>query len=246
MLQAIAGADSDDPTAVQGPVSDYLAEIDGGVRGLRIGIDRKFTAASADADMATAVEEAGRVFAQLGAELREVALPSPDQAARDAIQLCAAEAASAHEDTYPARANEYGPVLAGLLETGRSVTGLALAKIVQRRAEFSGRLAALFGEIDLLLMPATSIAAPTLAYIAENANNPDARIARVRLTAPFDMTGSPSLTLPGGQTKDGMPVGFQIVGRHLDETLLVRAGHAFQQLTDWHARRPNVTVSPNQ
>jgi amidase len=246
MLHAIAGADPDDPTAVQDPVPDYLAEIGGGVRGLRIGIDRKFTAAGADVDMATAVEQAGRVFSQLGAEVRDVAFPSPDQVARDAIQLCAAEAASAHEATYPARANEYGPVLAGLLETGRSVTGLALAKIVQRRAEFSGRLAALFGKIDLLLMPATNIAAPTLAFLAQNATNLEARIARVRLTSPFDMTGSPSLTLPGGQTTDGMPVGIQIVGRHLEETLVLRAGHAFQQVTDWHARRPNVPMSPNQ
>ena len=52
------------------------------------------------------------------------------------------------------------------------------------------------------------------------------------------MSGSPSLTLPGGQTKDGMPIGFQIVGRHLEEALLLRAGHAFQQVTQWHARRP--------
>jgi amidase len=238
LLGAIAGLDPDDPTAVQDSVPDYLAGIDGGVRGLRVGIDRKLIAANVDKDMTRITDDAGAILSQLGAELHDVAFPSPDQVARDAVLLCAVEAAVAHESTFPARAGEYGPTLTGLLEMGRKADGLTLAKIVQRRAYFSGRLAALFREIDLLLMPALNTAAPTLAYLAERANDPEARIARVRFTAPFDMSGSPSLTLPGGETKDGMPIGFQIVGRHLEEALILRAGHAFQQVTQWHARRP--------
>ena len=54
------------------------------------------------------------------------------------------------------------------------------------------------------------------------------------------MSGSPCLTLPGGMTKGGLPVGFQIVGRHFEESLVLRAGHAFQQATHWHTRRPPV------
>jgi amidase len=64
--------------------------------------------------------------------------------------------------------------------------------------------------------------------------------ARLRFTAPFDMSRHPTLTLPGGQTAEGLPVGFQIVGRHMEEALLLRAGHAFQQATEWHRRRPSV------
>lgn len=60
----------------------------------------------------------------------------------------------------------------------------------------------------------------------------------MRFTAPFDMSGSPSLTLPGGATAEGLPVGFQLIGRHFDEALLLRAGYAYQQATDWHRRRP--------
>jgi amidase len=65
-----------------------------------------------------------------------------------------------------------------------------------------------------------------------------ARFSRVRFTSPFDMSGSPALVLPGGKTAEGLPVGFQMIGRHLEEALLLRAGHAFQQATDWHRRRP--------
>jgi len=63
-------------------------------------------------------------------------------------------------------------------------------------------------------------------------------MSRVRFTSPFDMSGSPALVLPGGKTAEGLPVGFQMIGRHLEEALLLRAGHAFQQATDWHRRRP--------
>lgn len=238
MLGALAGSDADDPTAVQQPVPDYLAALDGGVRGLRIGIDRALIESGADADMRRVTEAAAATFAGLGASLHAVNFPPPDQIVRDAVLLCAVEAAIAHEATYPARAPEYGPVLSGLLELGRKANGLAVGKIHQRRKEFSGRLETLLRGVDVLLLPAMDIAAPTLDYLAAHRDDPQTRYARVRFTAPFDMTGSPCLTLPGGATADGLPVGFQLVGRHFDEALLLRAGHAHQQASDWHRRRP--------
>lgn len=238
MLGAIAGADADDPTAARQPVPDYLATLDGGLRGLRVGVDRAFIESGADADMVRVTQAAAATLAELGASLQAVQFPSPDQVVRDAVLLCATEAAVAHEATYPARASEYGPVLSGLLALGRKADGLALAKVHQRRRQFSGQLAALLGEIDVLLLPAMDIAAPTLDYVAAHRNDPDARYARVRFTAPFDMTGSPCLTLPGGATAEGLPVGFQLVGRHFEEALLLRAGHAYQRATQWHRRRP--------
>ena len=62
----------------------------------------------------------------------------------------------------------------------------------------------------------------------------------LRFTCPFDMTGSPTVTLPGGFAANGGPVGFQFVGRHFDEAGLVRAGDAFQRVTDWHKRHPGI------
>jgi len=240
LLGAIAGPDPDDLTSLPVPVPDYLGCIDVGVRTVRVGIDRAFIAAGTDGETARVLKDASEVFAKLGAELHDVIFPSPDQIVTDAVLLCAIEAAAAHEATFPDRASEYGPVLAALLETGRRADGLTAVKIMQRRADFCGRLASLFREVDLLLMPATNVAAPSLAFIAKVASDPTARISRVRLTAPFNMTGNPSLTLPGGATENGMPVGFQIVGRPFDEALVLRAGHAFQQATQWHLRRPPI------
>lgn len=235
---AIAGTDPDDPTAVRLPVPDYLAALPDGVRGLRIGVDRRLIDAGADADMVRVALEACGVFRKLGATIEEIACPPLDEMAADAVTLCATEAAVTHEATFPARAAEYGQVLARLLETGRRTDGVTLAKVLERRAVFSGKLAALFGEIDLLLLPAMNEAAPTIASLATRVADPEARIGRIRFTAPFNMSGSPCLTLRGGATANGFPVGFQLIGRHFEEALLLRAGHAFQSATDWHRRHP--------
>jgi amidase len=240
ILGAIAGSDPDDPTASLDPVPDYLAGIDDGVRGLRIGIDRTLIGAGADADMAAATEQAATVLARLGAVVSNVAFPSPDAVVRDAISLCGAEAAVVHETTYPSRSAEYGPVLAALLEAGRALDGAAVIKILLQRNDFRGRLDALFRDIDLLIVPAMNVAAPRLADMTPARRTPALLEARLRFTAPFNMSSHPTLTLPGGKTADGLPVGFQIVGRHMDEALVLRAGHAFQKATDWHKRRPPI------
>ena len=240
MLGAIAGADADDPTAAHVPVPDYLSDIDGGVRGLRIGIDRKLLNAGADAEMARVTEEAGAVFSRLGARVLEVTCPSFEEVTRDALTQCVAEAALAHTATYPARAAEYGPVLARLLDMGREVDGPTLLGISYRRIAFSNQVQTLFHDVDLLLFPAMHEAAPTAALLAQRATDLQARYARIRFTAPFDMSGSPCLTLPGGKTAEGIPLGFQLVARHFEEALALRAGHAFQQATDWHKRHPKI------
>jgi amidase len=240
MLGVIAGADPDDPTASCVPAPDYLDVIDQSVREVRVGIDRALIAAGADTDMVRATQEAASVLAQIGAKIVEVAFPSPDAVVRDWIPLCAVEAAVAHEATYPSRAAEYGPVLAGLLETGRSLDGRAVAKMLLRREAFRNQINVLFNAIDLLIVPVMNVAAPTLADLTAAGRAPAVVEARLRFTAPFDMSGHPTLTLPGGKTNDGLPVGFQIVGRPMEEALILRAGHAFQQATSWHKRRPPI------
>jgi amidase len=174
----------------------------------------------------------------LGGGLKEVTFPAPDDVVRDAIPLCAVEVAVVHEATYPLRAAEYGPLLTGLIEAGRALDGQSVAKILLRREVFRGRLNALFQDIDLLIVPAMNRAAPRLEEMTPARRTPAGMEARLRFTASFNMSGHPTLTMPGGKTAEGLPVGFQIVGRHMEEALLLRAGHAFQKATDWHTRRP--------
>ncbi|MDO9709907.1 amidase [Paracraurococcus lichenis] len=237
MLGAIAGADPKDPTASLEPVPNYLAGLRRGLKGLRIGIDRDFNA-GADTEMQRATEEALRVIASLGGEIRAVTFPAVEQIVEDWFPLCAVETAVAHEATYPARKAEYGPALSALIEQGRGLSGLDYQKIVLRRHDFAGRVRALFEGIDLLVVPAQGFASPTVARMATLGQDPALIATLLRFTCPFDMSGSPTITLPCGFTERGTPIAFQFVSRHFDEDVLVRAGHAYQEATDWHRRHP--------
>lgn len=240
VLGAIAGADPHDPTALRSAVPDYLAGIDGGIAGLRVGVDRALLEAVCEPEPLAVIEAALDVLAGLGATICEVRLPDLRAQAQAWLPYCAVETAVAHEDTYPARKDEYGPGLAGLIETGRALSATALAKGLIERAKFSARLAALFETVDVLAVPVTPQGPMTVARRAELRRAPDPARSTMTFTAPFDMSGSPTITLPGGFDAAGLPVGFQLVGRHLEEGLLLRAGHRFQQATDWHRRRPPV------
>ena len=237
MLGVIAGADSDDPTAVPLPVPDYAGSIGAGAKGKRIGLSTNMS--DLDDDSRAALDGAVRALRAAGAEIVDVALPGDfNNGSRDWVALCAIETALAHEATYPSRAAEYGPVLAGLIEMGRRLSGLEIARLQVRRAALTGGLNRLLAGLDLLLMPVMGRAVWSLDTLAAGGRDPESVAARLRYTAPFDMSGHPTLTLPGGMSRDGVPTGFQIVGRAFEEGPILAAGHAFQQSTDWHLKRP--------
>jgi len=240
ILGAIAGSDPNDPTAVLEPVPNYLANLSGSLRGTRIGVDPRWTSEGVDAAATRIFQDALRVAADLGAEILQIVVPDPTAMIDDWFPLCAVETAVAHEATYPSRKSEYGPGLAGLIELGLQQSGKDYQKIVLRREAFKGMVRALFQKVDLLAVPAQTFAAPTLAKMATLGENPELITGLLRFSCPFDMTGSPTITLPGGFTESGGPVAFQLVGRHFDEARLVAAGDAFQRVTDWHRRHPSL------
>lgn len=238
LLGAIAGADSNDPSASLKPVPDYLANLHQGLAGLRVGIDTGWSTTGVDAPTRAVLDSAINTVRALGGVLREVRVPDPTQALDDWFPLCAMEAAVAHEKTYPSRKDMYGPAFAALIELGLAQRGIDYQKIALRRHDFSGKVRALFQDIDVLLIPVTGVASPTVQRMSQMGVDADLMSAMLRYTCPFDMSGSPTITLPGGFTAAGMPVAFQFVARHFDEALLVRAGAAFQQVTDWHRQHP--------
>ena len=113
-------------------------------------------------------------------------------------------------------------------------------RIYHARLVFQGQLRKLFQQIDLLLVPVHPFGNPSASKLDEVFKRPNGIDDVLRFTAPFDMSGSPSITIPGGFNSAGMPIGFQLVGRHLDEALLIRAAHGYQGATDWHRRHPTT------
>ena len=99
----------------------------------------------------------------------------------------------------------------------------------------------MFEAIDLLLIPVQPFPPLTLTMIRTLGEQPDLIAGLQRYTCPFDMTGHPTITLPGGFSEAGLPIAFQLVAANLDEATLVRAGAAFQRVTSWHRRHPPLT-----
>ncbi len=238
VLGVIAGADGNDPTASTQAVPNYLAGLERGLKGLRFGIDPKYNRRGVDATMSAAVKSTLAVLRDMGADVRQVTFPSTDLVVDEWSAHCAIETAHAHRETYPKHKERYGTALSGLIDLGHSQSATDYQDILLHRHDFCGQVRALFDDIDILVIPAQSNAAPTLNDMATLGEDPAALSSLLRFTAPFDLTGSPALTLPAGFTESGLPIAIQFVGRHFEEDILVRAGHAFQKETDWHHQHP--------
>ena len=238
MLGAIAGIDANDPTTLRAPVPDYLAADDGGLGGVRVGFDEAYALGDVEPDVRRAVEDTLRTLRALGAQIVALQFPAVDAMLADWGPNCAVETAVAHAATFPSRRAEYGPGLAGLIDAGRALSGLDYQRILLRRRAFTGRAHEALEPVDVMLVPAQPIAAPTVARMATLGQVPAELAALIRYTAPFDMSGHPTLTVPAAFTAKGLPVAVQFVGRHLGEADICRAGRAFQRATDWHRRHP--------
>jgi len=123
----------------------------------------------------------------------------------------------------------------GRLETGRDLSSGAYALARRKQVEFRRRGEAYFRQYDALLLPSTPITALPIDDIENSASQAP---ALTRFTAPFNLTGLPALSLPCGFTKEGLPIGLQIVSGPWEEAKVVRAGHTFEQATEWHKRKP--------
>ncbi|MNK25234.1 Glutamyl-tRNA(Gln) amidotransferase subunit A [compost metagenome] len=240
MLEAVAGADPLDPTALQAPVPRYAQLASGSIRGLRIGVDPDWNSMDVDAQTRSMLAAAAQTFQELGAELVPVRFPraQAEQAVRDWAPNCAVEAAVAHAGTYPSQKNEYGPVLAKVLDAGHALSGLDYQRLLLRRMDLRGQVDAMFTGIDAMLAPVQPMPPLTLHAISTLGDQPGLIAALQRYTCVFNMTGHPCLTLPAGLCRAGMPMGLQLVAARLDERTLFRLGAAFQSATCWHLHRP--------
>lgn len=240
MLQAIAGRDEKDPTSSSEPVPDYLTLMTRGVKKMRIGVDRAWSLDKVDAETRAALESVIDTLSAMGATFVDITLPDTDEAADDWSALCAVETALAHEETYPAQKEKYGPGLAGLLELGHSLTALAFQRLLLRRAALRGTITALFSGVDLILSPATAYAGLTWDTMTRFGTDKELFQGVLRYTSAFDSSGHPTVTLPCGMTESGAPIGCQLVAAHFDEARAIQGAWAWQQATDWHKRHPSL------
>jgi aspartyl-tRNA(Asn)/glutamyl-tRNA(Gln) amidotransferase subunit A len=242
LLGLMAGADAEDPTAVGGPVPDYIAAAREPIKGLRVGVPSAFYVDDLDPEVARVLDETVAALKREGADIVEVELPDQRQLTASCQLVLAVEAAAFHKRWLIERPQDYGPQVLMRLQNGLAIPGVTYLETMRWRGPaLSAHLAAVAG-VDAVIAPVAPVAAPTIAE-SDVGNSPDAEsvIQRLtRFTRPINYLGLPSLSIPAGFTRGGLPVGMQLVGRSFDEAMLLRIGAAFQRVTDFHERVPKL------
>jgi aspartyl-tRNA(Asn)/glutamyl-tRNA(Gln) amidotransferase subunit A len=253
MLDALAGYDPRDPDSIDAPQMSYDAALaanrspEEAVRGARIGVPRQFFFDGAEPEVVEAVRAALEVYRALGAEIREVDMPpelDADLFDRGYRAVQRPEATLYHQEMgwFPARADRYSPVVREALEAGEKVSATDHIHGQRIRRALTSHMRALLADLDALAMPTLPIVAPRVDALerrirmGDQDNTPG--YALLRNTFPFDLTGQPALALPCGFTSAGLPVSLQLAAGHFNEPALLRLGHAYQRVTDWHERVP--------
>jgi aspartyl-tRNA(Asn)/glutamyl-tRNA(Gln) amidotransferase subunit A len=240
LLGLMAGADPEDPTAITGPVPDYMAATREPIKGLTIGVPTAFYVDDLDPEVAGILDQTIAVLKREGAAIVQVELPDQRQLTAACQLVLATEAAAFHKRWLIERSDDYGAQVLMRLQNGLAVPGVTYLEALRWRGPaLAAHLAAVAG-VDAVLAPVAPVAAPTIAE-SDVGNSPDAEsvIQRLtRFTRPINYLGLPSLSIPAGFTRNGLPVGMQLIGRSFDEAALLRIGAAFQRATDFHAREP--------
>jgi len=243
LLGLMAGADALDPTAVAGPIPDYLAATRQPIAGLSIGVPTAFYVDDLDADVARVLDDTIAVLKREGARMVRVELPDQQQLSAACQLVLAVEAASFHKRWMIERPQDYGPQILMRLQNGLAVPGVSYLEAMRWRGPaLSAHLAAMAG-VDAVLAPVAPFPAPTLSE-SDVGNGPGAEAVIQRLTRftrPSNYLGLPALAIPAGFTPRGLPVGMQLIGRSFDEATLLRIGAAFQRVTDFHDRVPEFS-----
>jgi aspartyl-tRNA(Asn)/glutamyl-tRNA(Gln) amidotransferase subunit A len=234
LLQAMAGHDAADPASSRVPVDDYLAPLGRDIRGVKIGVPRAYFFDGIDPEVAQAFEGALTTLRGLGAEVRDVTIPSLHTTPAFLLILMA-EAFAYHARDICEHPELYGDVLRERILTGALVTAAEYTQAQRLRAQLGREMAEVLQDVDVLATPTTP--APATPFTL--AQDPEFGFPRSNMP-PFNLTGLPTLALPCGFTSSGLPLSLQLAGRPFEEGMVLQVGHAYEQATLWHTRRPSV------
>jgi aspartyl-tRNA(Asn)/glutamyl-tRNA(Gln) amidotransferase subunit A len=259
LLGVIAGHDRRDATSIDEPVPDYAAELRRGVAGLTLGLPDEYFIDGMDPDVERAVRRAIEVLKELGARVERVSLPTTRHSLAAYYLILPAEASS--------NLARYDGVKYGLRVPGRDLVEMesrtraaGFGAEVKRRImlgtyalsagyhdAYYGKaqsvrtlvrreFAAAFTRVDLIVAPTT----PNVAFKHGEKEDPLSMYLNDVFTIPGNLSGIPGVSVPCGFSTAGLPIGLQILGRPLDEARVLRAAYAYEQATDWRARRPEL------
>jgi aspartyl-tRNA(Asn)/glutamyl-tRNA(Gln) amidotransferase subunit A len=261
LMSQISGFDARDSTSVPRPAPDYTRALASGLEGLVAGIPKEYHVKGLNGEVSQALDDAIKVIEGLGATCREVSLPHTEYAVATYYLVAPAEASSNLARYDGVKYGLRDTTSADLMEMYRNTRSKGFGPEVQRRiiigtyALSAGYYEAYYGKAsqvrtlimedftkafqtcDVLLAPVT----PTPAFkLGEKLDDPLSMYLSDIFTLPPSLAGIPGLSVPCGFSREGLPIGLQILGKHFDEEKLIRVGYNFEQATDYHKRKPKL------
>jgi aspartyl-tRNA(Asn)/glutamyl-tRNA(Gln) amidotransferase subunit A len=242
-LGALAGFDARDPGSADVPVGDYLVELEQGVKGLRIGVPRNYFFEHIEPEVEATVRAAIATLEKEGAQLVEVEIPMAELIPAIEFGLCMPEASAYHRTTIRERAELYEPDVRTFLEAGMMIPAVDYIAALRQRTLIQAAWRAMFeaNGLDALIGPAVAAVAmrrdqPAITW--PDGTEESASSVYVRLSAPANVTGTPSVSVPCGFGAGGLPTALQVMGRPFAEARILRIARAYERTADWHARKP--------
>jgi len=250
VLRTIAGRDPMDSTSAEVPVPDYVAELGKPVRGLKIGVAKEYFGEGLDSEVRKAIEDAIQKLAKLECEVVPVSLPHTEYAVPTYYIVATAEASAnlARFDgvRYGFRAKNartlsemyrrtrdqgFGAevkrrIMLGTYALSAGYYDAYYLKAQKVRTLLTGDFDEAFKKVDVIATPTS----PTAAFkLGEKVNDPLAMYLADIYTVTADLAGIPGISIPCGETREKLPIGLQILGKHFDEATILRVAHAFEK-----------------
>jgi aspartyl-tRNA(Asn)/glutamyl-tRNA(Gln) amidotransferase subunit A len=235
MLQPIAGYDPLDPNSLAAAPSDYMNGLRQKTSRLRIGLPRAVFYENLDPQIEQAVNEAVKLLERMTASIRDVELPR-----YETLPVAGVEAYAYHAPYFTKTPEMYQPMTRRRLQAGSTVSAAAYIAGRNELDRLRRIVSEVFSTVDLLVTPTTPILPVTVdEALSESGTPPVGGVPlSLRNTQPFDIYGIPAISIPCGFSRDGLPIGLQISGPRLGESLVLALAHAFERATPWHQRAP--------
>ena len=238
-LGAIAGHDPKDPYTWDEPVPDYRSALGGDLAGMRVGVIKELLYSDiVDPEVREGVLAAGTVMEELGAEVEEVSMPVTAHCGTPGTILINTESAAVYRDWTHERLREFNRSNRTVLLTGSIMPAQAYYKVQKVREMLRQELLGSLEDHDVLILPTAKRCAPPVNEDPVLTSKQTVRDLSLVMTRPFNLAGTPAISINCGFNSQGLPIGLQIGGRPFDEATVLRVAHAYEQHMPWHTMRP--------
>lgn len=242
-MSILAGYDPRDPGSADMPVADYLVGLEQGVRGMRLGVPSNYYFDLLEPDVERNVRSALSTLQSEGAELVDIKIPIADKIIAVEFGLMLPEASAYHHDTLRTRRDLYEDDVRTLLEAGELVPATDYVAALRTRGRIQAAWRQMYADLrlDAIVAPTVPLAATPreqTVFKWPNGSAEEVIAALVRLSAPANVTGLPSIAVPCGFNAEGLPTSFQIIGRPFQEARILRIARAYEQTADWTSKAP--------